>query len=246
MSRSAVLYALVLMLGAGGAQQVQAENAWQKIKRGAAQTGEAIGQGVQNTGEAIGEGAQAVGGAINKGAQAVGDSLESTGELLSNEETPEQTRARLDAMSDQILARLLAENADAAVLYEASAGFAAFDTRRVTVFPVSAGYGRGVAVAPNGDRTYMNMGTGGVGAALGIGGFETQFVILFETRADFDSFVVNGYDATAGLGSMSGDSRDDETVRFVNGRSFFLLDKRGWRVNANAEGTKYWRSPELN
>lgn len=228
--------AVISLLGcAGFSADAQAENAWQKLKKGAAQTGAAIG-----------DGAEAVGGAINKGAKAVGDSISSTGELLSNEETPEQTRARLDAMSDSILARLLRENAEASALYEASAGFAAFDTRKVTIFPVSAGYGRGVAVGPDGERTYMNMGTGGVGAALGIGGFETQFVILFETKADFDTFVVNGFDATAGMGNMSDEGRDDESVRFVDGRSFFLLDKKGWRVNANAEGTKYWRSPELN
>ncbi|SFK62964.1 hypothetical protein [Shimia haliotis] len=226
---------LAMAVAIGPMQGAQAENVWQKIKKGAEQTGEAIG-----------EGAEAVGGAINKGAEAVGNSIESTGELLSNEETPEQTRARLDAMSDQILARLLRDNADANALYQSSAGFAAFDTRKVTIFPVAAGYGRGVAVAPDGGRTYMNMGSGGLGAAFGIGGFETQFVIIFETRADFDSFVINGFDATAGMGSMSDEGRDEENVRFVDGRSFFVLDKKGWRVNASAEGTKYWRSPELN
>ncbi|PSL17155.1 hypothetical protein [Shimia abyssi] len=206
-----------------------------KIKKGAEATGDAIGKGVDATGEAIG-----------KGATAVGDAIDSTGELLSNEATPEETRARLDGMADQILARLLAENADAGTLYESSAGYAAFDSRQVTVIPFSAGYGRGVAVGPDGARTYMNMGTGGLGAAVGIGGFEAQFVILFETAADFQSFVINGYDATADAGAMQGEDSANETARFVEGRSFFALSKTGWRVNANATGTKYWKSPELN
>jgi serine protease Do len=54
-------------------------------------------------------------------------------------------------------------------------------------------------------RTYMKMGTGGVGLALGLGGFQTQIVILFETPADFDTFVYDGYDATAQTGALVGD-----------------------------------------
>ncbi|MGX9350502.1 hypothetical protein ACS3QZ_04830 [Shimia sp. W99] len=214
----------------------QAETAWQKIKKGAKETGEAIGKG-----------AEAVGNTVSDGADAVGKTLDSTGELISNEETPEATRARLDASSESIMARLLTENAKARALYDQSAGYAVFDSRRVTVFPVTAGYGRGVAVTlPKGERTYMNMSSGGVGAAIGIGGFVNQFVILFETPADFEDFVVNGLDASAGGETMSGEDRSDGNMRFVDGRSFFFPSKKGWRVGATAEGTKYWRSPELN
>lgn len=237
---------MILCVG-GLAGPVQAQKLWDKVKKGAEATGEAIGSGAEAVGGAVVSGAEAVGDVVSDGATAVGDAIDSTSELVSNEETPEQTRARLDAMADSILARLLAENAEAAALYEVSAGYAAFDSRQVTVFPFSAGYGRGVAIAPeDGARTYMNMGTGGVGAAVGIGGFATQFVILFENAAAFQSFITDGYDATAGAGTMSGTDSTDETARFVEGRSFFALSKKGWRVNANATGTKYWKSPELN
>ncbi len=206
-----------------------------------------VKKGAENTANAIGSGAESVGNAIDKGANAVGDTIDSTSELLSNEGTPEETRAKLDAMADEILARLLAENPDADALYQDSTGYAAFDSRKITVFPFSAGYGRGVAVSKVDDsRVYMNMGTGGAGAAVGIGGFETQFVILFETEADFQSFVTEGYDATAETGAMYGDETSNGTVRFVDGRSFFVLNKKGWRLAASASGTKYWKSPELN
>lgn len=220
---------------------------WGKIKEGAENTGEAIGQGVEATGEAIGKGATAVGNTVEKGVSGVGEAISSTDELLSNEETPEATRARLDVMSGDIMAVLLAQNAQADALYQKSAGYAAFDSRKVTIFPVTTGYGRGVAVAKDsGARTYMNMGTGGLGASLGIGGFATQFVILFETQADFDRFVVNGYDATAGGGAQVGDDKSTDEVRFTQGQSVFILDKDRWRVNGSLEGTKYWRSSELN
>jgi lipid-binding SYLF domain-containing protein len=150
-------------------------------------------------------------------------------------------------MADTVLAGLLAENTVAAETFGQSAGYAVFDMRRVSVFPLSAGYGRGVAVAgSDGSRTYMQMSTGGVGAAFGIGGFESQFVIMFETPVDFDRFVESGYYASVDAGVMEGDDRTTAGVKFTQGRSFFVLSKTGWRVNANASGTKYWKDADLN
>ena len=37
------------------------------------------------------------------------------------------------------------------------------------------------------------------------GGFESQFVVLFETPVDFERFVVDGYDASADAGAMQGE-----------------------------------------
>jgi len=193
------------------------------------------------------KGADKVGEVAKKGVDAVGDAIDSTSELVTDEETPEATRAKLDGMADEVLARLLAENPEAARAYEVSAGYAAFDMRRISIFPLSAGYGRGVAVSlPEGARTYMQMGTGGAGAAFGIGGFESQFVIMFETPVDFERFVEDGYDASADAGVMQGDERATTEVKFTDGRSFFVLSKKGWRVNANASGTKYWQDEDLN
>ncbi|MCV2890238.1 lipid-binding SYLF domain-containing protein [Ruegeria aquimaris] len=204
-------------------------------------------QGAESAGDAIGRGAEKVGETLETGAEAVGESINSTVELVSNEDTPEETRAKLDAMANEVLDRLLRENDQAATLYAESAGYAAFDTRKVTVFPVAAGYGRGVAVSnADGQRVYMNLGTGGLGAAMGIGGFATQFVILFETAGDFEEFVTNGYDATGETSAMYGDEKAEQTVQFKDGRSIFVLGKTGWRVAASASGTKYWKAPDLN
>lgn len=195
----------------------------------------------------IKKGTSKVGDIAKKGVDAVGDAVDSTSALVTDEETPEATRAKLDSMANEVLARLVAENPEAARALEVSAGYAAFDMRRISIFPLSAGYGRGVAVSfPEGARTYMQMGTGGAGAAFGIGGFESQFVIMFETPADFGRFVENGYDASADAGTMQGDERTTTEVKFTDGRSFFVLSKTGWRVNANASGTKYWQDKDLN
>lgn len=206
-----------------------------------------IKKGAENTADAIGRGAEKVGDTVGKGAEAVDETINSTADLVTNEATPEETRAKLDLMASEVLTQLLAENPEADTLFGISAGYAVFNSRKVTVFPFSAGYGRGVAVSKDtGQHTYMNMGTGGVGAALGIGGFETKFVIMFETQADLEKFIENGYDATAETGAMYGEERSGEAVRFTDGRSFFVLGKKGWRVSAGASGTKFWKSPELN
>ena len=193
------------------------------------------------------EGANKVGDVAKKGIDAVGDAAVSTTELVTDEETPEATRAKLDRMADDVLLRLIGENPEAGRVLGMSAGYAAFDMRRVSVFPLSAGYGRGVAISlPEGDRTYMQMGTGGAGAAFGIGGFQSQFVIMFETPADFERFVADGYDAGADAGVMEGNARTTAEVKFTEGRTIFVLSKTGWRVNANASGTKYWQDADLN
>ncbi|PCH74923.1 MAG: hypothetical protein COC12_02690 [Rhodobacteraceae bacterium] len=203
--------------------------------------------GASDVGTAIGKGANSVGTAVEKGANAVGDSIDSTIDLASNEDTPAQTRAKLDAMVKETLTRFFAETPDALALFDASAGYAVFDTRKVSVFPVAAGFGRGVAVLKDGGaRTYMNMGTGGVGLSIGIGGFASQVVILFENDRIFENFVTNGYEATAEAGSVMGEDKTDETVRFVDGRSTFVLSKKGWRVNASVTGARFWLASELN
>jgi len=198
---------------------------------------------LDNVGNALDRGAEIVG----KGVDAVGDTITSTKELVRDEETPEATRVKLDNMAGEVIARLLTENELARATFEESAGFAAFDMREVTIFPLSGGYGRGVAVSQDGsERTYMQMGTGGVGAAFGIGGFTSQFVIMFETEVDYQRFIENGYDASADAGVQEGEDRSTESVRFINGQSFFVLDKNAWRVNANAKGTRYWPDKDLN
>ena len=221
---------------------------------------------------------KAVAGATNH----VEDAVSSTTDLMVNEPTPEATRAKLDAMSVEILNRLFAEQPDALALFERSAGYAVFDTRKLVLFGLAAGAGRGVAISrqqpvseadteaqrlaefeaayaerrmpvfdqvktpPSETRVYMNMGTAGVGFSLGIGGFETQVVILFEDAWRFNEFITHGYDATADAGTMFGEEKAGLDLHFVDGRAIFFLTKRGWKVSATAAGTKYWGDTSIN
>ena len=205
---------------------------------------ERMQQGVSKMQQGATEVQRGVTGATGK----IEESVDSSVDLMTNEPTPQETRDELDAMAGETLARLFAERREAAELFEASAGYAVFDTRKLVLFGMAAGAGRGVAASRTNDerRIYMSMATAGVGMSLGLGGFESQVVILFKEEWDFDEFVTMGYDATAEAGSMFGHERAEIGVRFIDGRAIFVLTKQGWKVSATAAGTKYWADSNLN
>ena len=123
-----------------------------------------------------------------------------------------------------------------------------FDTRKATLLGVVAGFGKGVAVSKTtGARTYMNMGTGGVGLAFGFGGFESPGGDPVPGRSRL-SAGSSRKAMTRPRRRGRGRARDkaEEMLRFQDGRSIFVLGKNGWRVNATAAGTKYWAAPDLN
>jgi hypothetical protein len=218
-----------------------------RLQEGARQATDTLQRGVDQGGRLLQEGAEQGGALLERGARRMEETIEGTVDLATNEATPEETRAELDAMEIGTLARLFVEQPAARDLLSQSAGYAVFDRRQATLLGLTAGFGRGVAVdRESGARTYMNMGTGGVGVAFGLGGFATQAVILFERSADFEAFVTTGIDATAEGGTMIGDERATTGIRFVNGRQVFVLSDKGWKVSGTIAGTRYWPAPGLN
>lgn len=163
--------------------------------------------------------------------------MDSAVDAMNNEATPEGTKAKLDAMEAETMRRLYNEQPEAQRLFETSEGHAVFDTREITLLGFTGGAGRGVAVPGSGERTYVNMGTAGVGLAFDVGGFESQVIMMFEETAGFENFVANGHDATAEAGTMFGDEKEGAELRFVDGRAMFVLTPRGWRIAASAAGT---------
>ena len=181
-----------------------------------------------------------------KASDAVTDTVDSTKESFQDEATPEATRAKLDAMTRETLERLFAEKPESRPLFDQSNGYAVFDVREASI-GVVAGYGRGVAVNPKDDaRVYMEMATTGAGLSFGIGGFESQIIILFENVADFKEFVVQGFDSKAEAGTMVGDDKDQLALQFNEGKSVFVLTKKGWKIGTKMTGSRYWPDNELN
>lgn len=195
----------------------------------------------------IKKGAEAVGVGVSTAADAVEGGIKSTKELFASDQNPDETRARLDATAERSIARLLEEKPEAKAFYEQAAGYAVFDVRKVTLVGFSGGAGRGVAVHQGKDhRVYMNMTTAGLGLALGVGGFESQLVILFEDEVGFDRFVTRGFDASANAGAMVADDKSEIEIQFRDGRAVFVLTTKGWRIAASATGSTFWPDKDLN
>jgi hypothetical protein len=202
-----------------------------------------IGQAAEGGERGIGQGAAI----LERGAERLGETVDSTLELATNEPTPEATRSKIDTMADEVLTRLFDTEPGARVLLDTSAGYAVFDTRETILAGLAAGFGRGVAVdRATGTRTYMNMGTGGIGLSFGLGGVVRQVVILFERPDDFARFVSIGLDATAETGAMLGEQVQNDTLRFEEGRRVFVLADSGLKLSGALTGTRYWQAPTLN
>jgi hypothetical protein len=216
-----------------------AELSLEGIKEGAAAAAKAVGDTTKGAVDAAGEAAGKATGAVKEG-------VDSTTEGLTDEATPEATRAKLDAMAEATLTRLFADEPGSRALFDRSAGYAVFDKREAS-FYVVAGYGRGVAVdSKTGERVYMKTATTGAGLSFGLGGFESQLVILFQDGAKFRELVAEGLDATAEVGTMAGEDKDQLALRFNDGKAVFVLTGTGWKIAAKLTGSRYWPDDELN
>jgi hypothetical protein len=82
--------------------------------------------------------------------------------------------------------------------------------------------------------------------SFGLGGFASQVVILFEDSARFETFVSEGLDASAEIGTMTGDQKDQLALRFDDGKAVFVLTGKGWKIAAKLTGSRYWPDEALN
>ena len=152
--------------------------------------------------------------------------------------------AKLDNTAEEALLSLFAENPKAKELYLRSYGWAVFDNLKLA-FGVSGGGGNGVAVArETGEKTYMKMGTAGVGVGLGVKKY--QVVFFMQDSHTFDQFVDKGWQADAGAGAVAGKAGVEVMTDFVNGLAVYQLTESGLMANADIAGTKYWKNEKLN
>jgi len=155
-----------------------------------------------------------------------------------------QRQLEIDANAQATLDKLFSEKADTRELFDRAAGYAVFTATKAG-FLVTGGGGTGVAVNKStGQRTYMRMGTGGVG--LGIGAQRYDLVIMFEDQAHLDRFVAGGWDASASAQAAAGSDGITLTSSFVGGVAFFQITDRGLMAQADVSGTRFWVIDDLN
>jgi lipid-binding SYLF domain-containing protein len=153
-------------------------------------------------------------------------------------------RAAIDQMADEALASLLEKSAGAKKLYDDAYGWAVFDNLKFAL-GISGGGGSGVAVAKDGsERTYMKMGSAGVG--LGLGGQKYQVIFLFENEKAFRSFVDKGWKAETGAQAAAGTAGASAEATFHQGLAIYKMNEAGLMASADVSGTKYWKNKKLN
>ncbi len=245
MSGKALIALLLISLPALAA----AEGLLDRIKQGAATTyergselvKEGAAQGKELTEKGVQQGTELTGKGVAYGKQFADDTVEH----FDRRGTPEEIRAGVDKMAIDTLDELFANDPEAHLLFDRSAGYAVFAVRQVTV-GLAAGYGYGVAVGVNGDSTYMKMATGGVGVNYGVGGFASNLVVLFEDEEAYRRFVELGFSASAEASGTAGDDRTELATHFENGVAFYRVTKKGLNVAASLTGTRFWPDESLN
>ena len=158
--------------------------------------------------------------------------------------SPSELRTKIDTRADEALERLFDENGGARELFDEAYGYAVFSKLKVAVV-VSGGHGRGVAVRKEtGDRTYMQVGTGGVG--FGLGGQKSYLVMLFESAEAFNNFLDKGWQADGSAQAAAGTAGANANTTFRDGVAIYNLTKKGLVASADITGTKFWIDEKLN
>jgi lipid-binding SYLF domain-containing protein len=174
------------------------------------------------------------------GPDATADSQEDDWKSLKND----SKRLKIDEMADEALDEVMNTNWKAQELFESAYGWAAFDNLKIA-FGISGGGGNGVAVNKGtGERTYMKMGTGGIG--FGLGGQKYQVIFLFQDEKTFHNFVEKGWKADASAQAAAGTDGANATTGFVNGIAVWQITEKGLMASADVTGTKYWKNKKLN
>lgn|SRR5690606_34370397 len=160
-----------------------------------------------------------------------------------NDGRVEQRRQQIDTTAQKTLDELLNAQSQVRSLYDRAVGYAVFTVTKGG-FIVSGGGGNGVAVnKATGHRTYMRMGTGGIG--LGIGGQRYSLVMLFETEDRLSKFIAGGWDSSATAEVAAGQEGVAVRSSFIDGVAFYQITEKGLMAHADVTGTKFWVNDEL-
>jgi lipid-binding SYLF domain-containing protein len=199
---------------------------------------------LRDAASAVGDAVGYVGESVGDTASKIGEGVKDAAKTVTGKNDPHATRLEIDGVAAKTLEAVVGRSAGAKALFDKSYGYAVFDSRKGS-FLITTGKGLGVAVRKDsGERTYMHVAT--LGANLGAGVQFYQGLFLFETKAAFDAFVNQGWQADAGAGATLGKASLEAQAKFTNGMAYYQLSETGILLDATLSGTKYWRSAELN
>ena len=162
--------------------------------------------------------------------------------IAADDDSKASKREAILKMRDTTLERLRKEQPDSQAALDKAPGYAVFDATGVNLVLYVGGKGVGVLMdSKTGKPTYMSMVRAGTGPGLGYKEFKQ--VIVFKTPKAMDLFLSAGIDV--------GSSFDFGSIA-AKGQSFnpdfalYTITEKGFTVQANWGGTKYFKDAELN
>lgn len=152
-------------------------------------------------------------------------------------------QAEINANAEEVLKDFLAMKG-ARALFDKAAGYAIFKVTKAGLGASGAG-GNGVAVDKgSGKRTYMRMGSAGVGLTFGVSRYD--IVILFEKSDRLAAFTKGGWDSAATAQAAAGTQSAEVGSTFFDGVAYYQVGRRGLMASADVSGTRFWFADELN
>lgn len=157
-------------------------------------------------------------------------------------------RAEIDEMAESMLKQVYELKPIARDQVKKAAGYAVFSNVGVNLVFASFAGGRGVVVDRHGNRTYMKMGSAGLGLGLGVKDFRAVFV--FRTKDKLEAFVQKGWDFSGQADAAA--KSDDKGAALALAESaipdveVYQITKNGIALQATLQGTKYWKDKDLN
>ena len=160
----------------------------------------------------------------------------------------DDTRAKVRAQSEQVLARLYASQPSARQVIAGSRGYATFSRLGLKLGVVGGGLGKGLLVTqPSGRETFMRFVEGSAGFGFGIKKFDLIFVFENEKAiADFTKGWEAGGQATMAAKGRAGGKAIDGTVSVAPGVWVYQNTEKGLAAELGIKGTKYYKDDSLN
>lgn len=161
--------------------------------------------------------------------------------VFAAKQTPEQTRAKLNEMSGQVLERISQKYPSAPRAVESAYGYCTISASSVKWGFWGDDHGRGVAVNnKTGERIYMKMKEVSVGVNFGAKEYDLLFLIA--NKEAWDRFISGnikfGTEVSAQASDgVNGDTFADATI-VANGVWVYQLDKKGLAVELSFKGAR--------
>lgn len=160
-----------------------------------------------------------------------------------------ERRQIIDTMADQSLEHLYSQRPAARQEVAEAAGYAVFSNTGVHVIFFGGGGGYGVVVdEATGRKTYMKVGSGGVG--LGLGAKDYRQIVIFHSRLALLKFVGSGWelggqaDATAKTVKTGKAAGTEETIH--DDITTYIITETGLSLQASVVSSRYWVDEDLN